>query len=115
MPRYYTEEHEWIDDGDVATGSPISRRASWATSCSSGSRTGAELTQGGDAAVVDGEGGERRLCAGRRHGDEGNSQRGRSALVNSDRRRRLVLSHDAMTRASEGLMDAKAYKGLCAL
>ncbi len=57
MPRYYTEEHEWIDvDGDVATVG--------ITDFAQGQLgdivfvevpdTGAELSQGGDAAVVEG-------------------------------------------------------------
>ena len=56
MPRYYTEEHEWIDvDGDVATVG--------ITDFAQGQLgdivfvevpdTGAELSQGGDAAVVE--------------------------------------------------------------
>lgn len=56
MPRYYTEEHEWIDvDGDVATVG--------ITDFAQGQLgdivfvevpdTGAELAQGGDAAVVE--------------------------------------------------------------
>ena len=56
MPRYYTEEHEWIDvDGDVATVG--------ITDFAQGQLgdivfvevpdTGAELTAGGDAAVVE--------------------------------------------------------------
>lgn len=53
MPRFYTEEHEWIDvDGDVATvgitdcAGPARRYR-----LRRGSRPGAELS-GGDAAVV---------------------------------------------------------------
>src|SRR3546814_7986540 len=56
MPRYYTEEHEWIDvDGDVATVG--------ITDFAQGQLgdivfvevpdTGAELAKGGDAAVVE--------------------------------------------------------------
>ena len=56
MPRYYTEEHEWIEvDGDVATVG--------ITDFAQGQLgdivfvevpdTGAELSQGGDAAVVE--------------------------------------------------------------
>ena len=120
MPRYYTEEHEWIDvDGDVATVG--------ITDFAQGQLgdivfvevpdTGAELTQGGDAAVV-----ESVKAASDVYAPvdgtvtEGNSQLEEDpALVNSDPEGegwffRLSLSDRSQL---EGLMDAKAYKAFC--
>lgn len=120
MPRYYTEEHEWIDvDGDVATVG--------ITDFAQGQLgdivfvevpdTGAELSQGGDAAVV-----ESVKAASDVYAPvdgtvtEGNSQLEEDpALANSDPEGegwffRLVLSDKSQL---EGLMDAKAYKAFC--
>ena len=120
MPRYYTEEHEWIDvDGDVATVG--------ITDFAQGQLgdivfvevpdTGAELSQGGDAAVV-----ESVKAASDVYAPvdgtvtEGNSQLEEDpALVNSDPEGegwffRLSLSDKSQL---DGLMDAKAYKAFC--
>ena len=120
MPRYYTEEHEWIDvDGDVATVG--------ITDFAQGQLgdivfvevpdTGAELSQGGDAAVV-----ESVKAASDVYAPvdgtvtEGNSQLEEDpALVNSDPEGegwffRLALSDKSQLA---GLMDAKAYKAFC--
>lgn len=120
MPRYYTEEHEWIDvDGDVATVG--------ITDFAQGQLgdivfvevpdTGAELTQGGDAAVV-----ESVKAASDVYAPvdgtvtEGNSQLEEDpALVNSDPEGegwffRMTLGDKSQL---EGLMDAKAYKAFC--
>jgi glycine cleavage system H protein len=120
MPRYYTEEHEWIDvDGDVATVG--------ITDFAQGQLgdivfvevpdTGAELSQGGDAAVV-----ESVKAASDVYAPvdgtvtEGNSQLEEDpALVNSDPEGegwffRLALSDKSQL---DGLMDAAAYKVFC--
>jgi len=120
MPRYYTEEHEWIDvDGDVATVG--------ITDFAQGQLgdivfvevpdTGAELSQGGDAAVV-----ESVKAASDVYAPvdgtvtEGNSQLEEDpALVNSDPEGegwffRLALSDKSQL---DGLMDATAYKAFC--
>lgn len=120
MPRYYTEEHEWIDvDGDVATVG--------ITDFAQGQLgdivfvevpdTGAELTQGGDAAVV-----ESVKAASDVYAPvdgtvtQGNSQLEEDpALVNSDPEGegwffRMTLGDKSQL---EGLMDAKAYKAFC--
>ena len=120
MPRYYTEEHEWIDvDGDVATVG--------ITDFAQGQLgdivfvevpdTGAELSQGGDAAVV-----ESVKAASDVYAPvdgtvtEGNAQLEEDpALVNSDPEGegwffRMTLSDKAQL---DGLMDAKAYKAFC--
>ena len=120
MPRYYTEEHEWIDvDGDVATVG--------ITDFAQGQLgdivfvevpdTGAELSQGGDAAVV-----ELVKAASDVYAPvdgtvtEGNSQLEEDpALVNSDPEGegwffRLALSDKSQL---DGLMDAAAYKAFC--
>ncbi|MCW5647669.1 MAG: glycine cleavage system protein GcvH [Sphingopyxis sp.] len=120
MPRYYTEEHEWIDvDGDVATVG--------ITDFAQGQLgdivfvevpdTGAELTQGGDAAVV-----ESVKAASDVYAPvdgtvtQGNSQLAEDpALVNSDPEGegwffRMTLGDKSQLDA---LMDAKAYKAFC--
>ena len=120
MPRYYTEEHEWIDvDGDVATVG--------ITDFAQGQLgdivfvevpdTGAELSQGGDAAVV-----ESVKAASDVYAPvdgtvtEGNSQLEEDpALVNSDPEGegwffRMTLSDKSQL---DGLMDAAAYKAFC--
>lgn len=120
MPRYYTEEHEWIDvDGDVATVG--------ITDFAQGQLgdivfvevpdTGAELSQGGDAAVV-----ESVKAASDVYAPvdgtvtEGNAQLEEDpALVNSDPEGegwffRMTLGDKSQL---EGLMDAKAYKAFC--
>ncbi|WP_338425015.1 glycine cleavage system protein GcvH [Sphingopyxis kveilinensis] len=120
MPRYYTEEHEWIDvDGDVATVG--------ITDFAQGQLgdivfvevpdTGAELSQGGDAAVV-----ESVKAASDVYAPvdgtvtEGNAQLEEDpALVNSDPEGEGWFFR--MTLADKGqldaLMDAKAYKAFC--
>lgn len=120
MPRYYTEEHEWIDvDGDVATVG--------ITDFAQGQLgdivfvevpdTGAELSQGGDAAVV-----ELVKAASDVYAPvdgtvtEGNGALEEDpALVNSDPEGegwffRLTLSDKSQL---DGLMDAAAYKAFC--
>ncbi len=120
MPLYFTEEHEWIDvDGDVATVG--------ITDFAQGQLgdivfvevpdTGAELTKGGDAAVV-----ESVKAASDVYAPvdgtvtEGNSQLEEDpALVNSDAEGegwffRMTLGDKSQL---EGLMDAKAYKVFC--
>ena len=120
MPRYYTEEHEWIDvDGDVATVG--------ITDFAQGQLgdivfvevpdTGAELSQSGDAAVV-----ESVKAASDVYAPvdgtvtEGNSQLEEDpALVNSDPEGegwffRLALSDKSQL---DRLMDAAAYKAFC--
>ena len=120
MPRYFTEEHEWIDvDGEVATVG--------ITDFAQGQLgdivfvevpdTGAELSQGGDAAVV-----ESVKAASDVYAPvdgtvtEGNNQLEEdSALVNSDPEGegwffRLALSDKSQL---DGLMDAAAYKAFC--
>ncbi|SNS61491.1 glycine cleavage system protein GcvH [Sphingopyxis indica] len=120
MPRYYTEEHEWIDvDGDVATVG--------ITDYAQGQLgdivfvevpdTGAELSQGGDAAVV-----ESVKAASDVYAPvdgtvtEGNAQLEEDpALVNSDPEGegwffRMTLSDKSQL---DGLMNAAAYKAYC--
>ena len=120
MPRFYTEEHEWIDvDGDVATVG--------ITDFAQGQLgdivfvevpdTGAELSKGGDAAVV-----ESVKAASDVYAPvdgivtEGNAQlEGDPALVNSDPEGegwffRMTLGDKSQLDA---LMDAKAYKAFC--
>ncbi|WP_188235673.1 glycine cleavage system protein GcvH [Sphingopyxis sp. LK2115] len=120
MPRYYTEEHEWIDvDGDVATVG--------ITDFAQGQLgdivfvevpdTGAELSQGGDAAVV-----ESVKAASDVYAPvdgtvtEGNAQLEEDpSLVNSDPEGegwffRMTLADKSQL---DGLMDAKAYKAFC--
>ncbi|MGL3819494.1 glycine cleavage system protein GcvH [Sphingopyxis sp. R3-92] len=120
MPRYYTEEHEWLDvDGDIATVG--------ITDFAQGQLgdivfvevpdTGAELSQGGDAAVV-----ESVKAASDVYAPvdgtvtEGNSQLEEDpALVNSDPEGegwffRMTLSDKSQLDA---LMNAAAYKAFC--
>ena len=120
MPRYFTEEHEWIEvDGDVATVG--------ITDFAQGQLgdivfvevpdTGAELTQGGDAAVV-----ESVKAASDVYAPvdgtvtEGNAQLEEDpALVNSDPEGegwffRMTLGDKSQL---DGLMDAAAYKAFC--
>ena len=117
MPRFYTEEHEWIDvDGDVATVG--------ITDFAQGQLgdivfvevpdTGAELSKGGDAAVV-----ESVKAASDVYAPvdgtvtEGNAQLEEDpALVNSDPEGegwffRMTLSDKSQL---DGLMNAQAYK-----
>ncbi|BBB09174.1 MULTISPECIES: glycine cleavage system protein GcvH [Sphingopyxis] len=120
MPRYYTEEHEWIEvDGDVATVG--------ITDFAQGQLgdivfvevpdTGAELSQGGDAAVVESVKAASDVYAP----VDGTVTEGNSALeedpalVNSDPEGegwffRLTLSDKSQL---DGLMDAAAYKAFC--
>jgi glycine cleavage system H protein len=120
MPRYYTEEHEWIDvDGDVATVG--------ITDFAQGQlgdivfvevpETGAGVTKGGDAAVV-----ESVKAASDVYAPvdgtvtEGNAALGDDpSLVNSDPEGegwffRMTLSDAGQL---DGLMDAGAYKAFC--
>lgn len=120
MPRYYTEEHEWIEvDGDVATVG--------ITDFAQGQLgdivfvevpdTGAELSKGGDAAVV-----ESVKAASDVYAPvdgtvtEGNAQLEEDpALVNSDPEGegwffRMTLGDKGQL---DGLMDAAAYKAFC--
>lgn len=120
MPRYYTEEHEWLDvDGDIATVG--------ITDFAQGQLgdivfvevpdTGVELTAGGDAAVV-----ESVKAASDVYAPvdgvvtEGNGQLEEDpSLVNSDPEGegwffRLKLSDDSQL---QGLMNAAAYKAYC--
>lgn len=120
MPRYFTEEHEWVDvDGDIATVG--------ITDFAQGQLgdivfvevpdTGAELSKGGDAAVV-----ESVKAASDVYAPvdgvvtEGNSQLEEDpALVNSDAEGegwffRMTLSDKSQL---EGLMNAAAYKSFC--
>ncbi|ALC13155.1 glycine cleavage system protein GcvH [Sphingopyxis sp. 113P3] len=120
MPRYYTEEHEWIDvDGEVATVG--------ITDFAQGQLgdivfvevpdTGTELSAGGDAAVV-----ESVKAASDVYAPvdgvvtEGNSQLEEDpALVNSDPEGegwffRMTLSDKSQL---DGLMNAAAYKEFC--
>lgn len=120
MPRYFTEEHEWLDvDGDVATVG--------ITDFAQGQLgdivfvevpdTGAELSQGGDAAVVESVKAASDVYA---PADgivtEGNGQLEEDpALVNSDPEGegwffRMTLADKSQL---DGLMDAKAYKAFC--
>lgn len=120
MPRYYTEEHEWLDvDGDVATVG--------ITDFAQGQLgdivfvevpdTGAELSQGGDAAVVESVKAASDVYA---PADgtvtEGNAQLEEDpALVNSDPEGegwffRMTLSDKSQL---DGLMNAAAYKAFC--
>jgi glycine cleavage system H protein len=120
MPRYYTEEHEWIEvDGDVATVG--------ITDFAQGQLgdivfvevpdTGAELSQGGDAAVVESVKAASDVYAP----VDGTVTEGNGALeedpalVNSDPEGegwffRLTLSDKSQL---DGLMDAAAYKAFC--
>ena len=120
MPRYFTEEHEWLDvDGDVATVG--------ITDFAQGQLgdivfvevpdTGAELSQGGDAAVVESVKAASDVYA---PADgtvtEGNGQLEEDpALVNSDPEGegwffRMTLADKSQL---DGLMDAKVYKAFC--
>ncbi|MGB3847318.1 glycine cleavage system protein GcvH [Sphingopyxis sp. YF1] len=120
MPRYYTEDHEWIDvDGDVATVG--------ITDFAQGQLgdivfvevpdTGAELTQGGDAAVVESVKAASDVYAP----VDGTVTAGNGALeedpalVNSDPEGegwffRMTLGDKGQL---EGLMNAAAYKAFC--
>ncbi len=120
MPRYYTEEHEWIDvDGDVATVG--------ITDFAQGQLgdivfvevpdTGAELSQGGDAAVVESVKAASDVYAPVSGTvTEGNDAlEGDPALVNSDPEGdgwffKLALSDKSQL---DGLMNAAAYKAFC--
>ena len=120
MPRYFTEEHEWIDvDGDVATVG--------ITDFAQGQLgdivfvevpdTGAELTQGGDAAVV-----ESVKAASDVYAPvdgtvtEGNAQLEEDpALVNSDPEGEgwFFRFKPGDKSQLEGLMNGAAYKAFC--
>jgi glycine cleavage system H protein len=120
MPRYFTEEHEWLDvDGDIATVG--------ITDFAQGQLgdivfvevpdTGAELTKGGDAAVVESVKAASDVYA---PADgivtAGNAQLEEDpALVNSDPEGegwffRMTLADKSQL---DGLMNASAYKAFC--
>jgi glycine cleavage system H protein len=120
MPRYFTEEHEWIDvDGDVATVG--------ITDFAQGQlgdivfvevpETGTAVTKGGDAAVVESVKAASDVYAP----VDGTVTEGNAgladdpALVNSDPEGegwffRMTLSDAGQL---DGLMDAAAYKAFC--
>jgi glycine cleavage system H protein len=120
MPRYFTEEHEWIDvDGDVATVG--------ITDFAQGQlgdivfvevpATGTVVTKGGDAAVV-----ESVKAASDVYAPvdgtvtEGNAALGDDpALVNSDPEGEGWFFRMTLGDAGQlaGLMDAAAYKAFC--
>ncbi|WP_077146163.1 glycine cleavage system protein GcvH [Sphingopyxis sp. KK2] len=120
MPRYYTEEHEWIDvDGDIATVG--------ITDFAQGQLgdivfvevpdTGAELSQGGDAAVVESVKAASDVYAP----VDGTVTEGNGALeedpalVNSDPEGEGWFFRMALSDKSQldGLMNAAAYKAFC--
>jgi glycine cleavage system H protein len=120
MPRYFTEEHEWIDvDGDVATVGITDFAQSQLGDIVfvEVPDTGAELSQGGDAAVV-----ESVKAASDVYAPvdgvvtEGNAALEEDpALVNSDPEGegwffRMTLSDKSQL---DGLMNAQAYKDFC--
>ncbi len=120
MPRYYTEEHEWIDvDGDIATvGITDYAQAQLGDIVFvEVPDTGTEVAQGGDAAVV-----ESVKAASDVYAPvdgtvlEGNAALGDDpALVNSDPEGdgwffRMTLSDPDQL---SGLMNASAYKAFC--
>src|SRR3546814_1882276 len=120
MPRYYTEEHEWMDvDGDVATVGITD-----CAQCQLGDivfvvvpDTGAERAKGGEAAVVESVKSASDVYA---PVDgvvtEGNGQLEEDpALVNSDPEGegwffRMTLADKSQL---DGLMNAAAYKQFC--
>lgn len=117
MPRYYTEEHEWIDvDGDTATVGITDYAQSQLGDIVfvEVPDTGAEVTKGGDAAVVESVKAASDVYAP----VDGTVTAGNSALeddpslVNSDPEGegwffRMTLSDLGQL---DGLMDATAYK-----
>lgn len=120
MPRYYTEDHEWIDvDGDVATVgiTDFAQEQLGDIVFVEVPDTGAELSRGGDAAVV-----ESVKAASDVYAPvdgtvtEGNSQLEEDpALANSDPEGdgwffRMTLSDKSQL---EGLMNGAAYKAFC--
>ncbi|WP_428683286.1 glycine cleavage system protein GcvH [Sphingopyxis sp.] len=120
MPRYYTEEHEWIDvDGDVATVGITDFAQSQLGDIVfvEVPDTGADLSAGGDAAVV-----ESVKAASDVYAPvdgvvtEGNAQLEEDpALVNSDPEGegwffRMTLADKSQL---DGLMNAQAYKAFC--
>ncbi|WP_033073722.1 glycine cleavage system protein GcvH [Sphingopyxis sp. MWB1] len=120
MPRFYTEEHEWVEvDGEIATVG--------ITDFAQGQLgdivfvevpdTGVELTKGGDAAVVESVKAASDIYAP----VDGTVTEGNSALeedpalANSDPEGegwffRMTLSDKAQL---DGLMDSKGYKAYC--
>lgn len=121
MPRYYTEEHEWVDvDGDVATVGITDFAQSQLGDIVfvEVPDTGAELSAGGDAAVV-----ESVKAASDVYAPvdgtvtEGNAQLEEDpALVNSDPEGegwffRMTLADKSQL---DGLMNAQAYKDFIA-
>ncbi len=117
MPRYFTEEHEWIDvDGDVATVGITDYAQSQLGDIVfvEVPESGASVTKGGDAAVVESVKAASDVYAPV-DGDvtEGNAALGDDpSLVNTDPEGagwffRMALSD---TGQLEGLMDARAYQ-----
>lgn len=120
MPRYYTEEHEWIDvDGDIATVgiTDFAQEQLGDIVFVEVPDTGADLSQGGDAAVV-----ESVKAASDVYAPvdgvvtEGNAALDEEpALVNSDPEGegwffRMTLGDKSQLDA---LMNATAYKAFC--
>ena len=119
MTVYYTEEHEWIRRRGrlgARSASPISRRASSATSSSSSCpRPGRQVTKGGEAAVVESVKAASDVYAPvERRGDRGQSGARPTipSLVNSDPEGEGWFFRLRLSDPSEldGLMDADAYK-----
>lgn len=120
MPRYYTEEHEWIDvDGDIATVgiTDFAQEQLGDIVFVEVPDTGADLSQGGDAAVVESVKAASDVFA---PVDgivtEGNAALDEDpALVNSDPEGegwffRMTLGDKSQLDA---LMNAAAYKAFC--
>jgi glycine cleavage system H protein len=120
MPRYYTEDHEWVDvDGEIATVgiTDFAQEQLGDIVFVEVPDTGTELSKGGDAAVV-----ESVKAASDVYAPvdgtvtEGNSAlEDEPALVNSDPEGegwffRMALSDQSQV---EALMNAKAYKAFC--
>lgn len=120
MPRYYTEDHEWVDvDGEIATVgiTDFAQEQLGDIVFVEVPDTGTDLSKGGDAAVV-----ESVKAASDVYAPvdgtvtEGNSAlEDEPALVNSDPEGEGWFFRMALTDSSqlEGLMNAKAYKAFC--
>ncbi len=120
MPRYYTEEHEWVDvDGEIATVgiTDFAQEQLGDIVFVEVPDTGTELSKGGDAAVVESVKAASDVYAP----VDGTVTDGNSALeddpalVNSDPEGEGWFFRMALSDASqlEGLMNAKAYKAFC--
>ncbi len=120
MPRYFTEDHEWIDvDGEIATVgiTDFAQEQLGDIVFVEVPDTGAELSKGGDAAVVESVKAASDVYAP----VDGTVTEGNAALeedpalVNSDAEGegwffRMTLSDKSQL---DGLMNAKAYKAFC--